>query len=229
MPVAVMKSAGGSGKIGRGAYDEAFPRVADALTLYIWRRMAFAPVRWALSARIPAAVAIAAEALLALLVFACFWHGRYWLGLLLSVAVMLVSVSALMLARLAHATPATNRLVPLSSFSIPCCGGGRGSMASRPTAARSSRSTRRWCCGSSSAAPLQSKSSKRSRCTAPTAWNSTPGGRSIAGSAGQRQSQQQSRHPGLGPAVPPAGQRVRAGRLVNPDQPYLSIRCGWHS
>jgi hypothetical protein len=110
MPVAVMKSAGGSGKIGRGAYDEAFPRVGDALTLYVWRRMAFAPVRWALSARIPAAVAIAAEALLALLVFACFWHGRYWLGLLLSVAVMLVSVSALMLARLAHATPATNRL-----------------------------------------------------------------------------------------------------------------------
>ena len=101
---------GGSGEIGRVAYDEAFPRVSDALALYVWRRMAFAPVRWAASAGVPAPAVIAAEALLGAVVFACFWHGRYWLGMLASVAVMLLSVSALMLARLTHATPATNRL-----------------------------------------------------------------------------------------------------------------------
>jgi len=105
-----MTSAGGSGKIGRGAYEEAFPRVGDALTLHLWRPLAFMPVRWAVGVGVPAAAAIAAEALLAALVFACFWHGRYWLGLLLSVAVMLVSVSVLMLSRLTCATRPTNRL-----------------------------------------------------------------------------------------------------------------------
>ena len=110
MPIAVTRSVGGSEEIGRAAYDGTFPRVGDALTLYVGRRLAFTPVRWAIGAGFPAAAAIAAEALLAALVFACFWHGYYWLGLLLSVAVMLASVTALMLSRLTHATPATSRL-----------------------------------------------------------------------------------------------------------------------
>lgn len=110
MPGNVTTSAGGSEEIGRGAYDEAFPRVGDALTLYLWRPLAFTPVRWGLAAGVPATAAVTAEALLAILVFDCFWRGRYWLGLLLSVAVMLVSVSELMLSRMTHAAPAADRL-----------------------------------------------------------------------------------------------------------------------
>jgi len=105
-----MTSEGASGEIARSAYDEAFPRVGDALTLYVWRPLAFNPVRLALGAGVPAAAAIATEFLLAMLVFACFWGGRYWLGLLISVAVMLVGVVALMMGRLTHASPAVNRL-----------------------------------------------------------------------------------------------------------------------
>ena len=104
-----MTSAGGSGGIGRGAYDEAFPRVTDALTLYVLRGAAFMPVQWAAAAGLPAAAAIALEALLAILAFALFWHGRFWAGLLVSVVVMLVSVVALMLSRLTHAPAWANR------------------------------------------------------------------------------------------------------------------------
>ncbi|MEA3081497.1 MAG: hypothetical protein QOD54_1165, partial [Sphingomonadales bacterium] len=58
---------------------------------------------------VPVAAAIVLEALLATIVFALFWTGRFWAGLLLSVVVMLVSVVVLMLSRLTHAAPATNR------------------------------------------------------------------------------------------------------------------------
>lgn len=110
MPIAVMTNAGVTTEVGRSVYEEAFPRVGDALTLYAWRPLAFTPVRWAVGAGVSAAAAIVVEAILAALVFSCFWHGRYWLGLLLSVAVMLVGIVALMLLRLTHSPPATNRL-----------------------------------------------------------------------------------------------------------------------
>jgi hypothetical protein len=105
-----MTSAESSGTIGRAAYEEAFPRVSDALTLYLWRMPAFTLTRAAAVARVPAAVLTLLEALLAGLVFLLFWNGRYWPGLLVALAVMLVSVAGMMLSRLTHAPVWANRL-----------------------------------------------------------------------------------------------------------------------
>jgi hypothetical protein len=105
-----MTSGGSSGQIGRAAYDEAFPRVSDALTLYVWRRPTFYLTRWAAAAGIPVPVLTLLEAVLAVLVFWLFWHGHYWLGLLGAVAVMPVGVGAMMAARLSHAPGSANRL-----------------------------------------------------------------------------------------------------------------------
>ncbi len=102
-------SAGSPGAIGQAAYDEAFPRVSDALTLYLWRRPGFWLTRWAAGAGAPVLVVTLLEALLAALVFWLFWDGRYWPGLLISVAAMPVSVVAQMLARLTHAPAWANR------------------------------------------------------------------------------------------------------------------------
>jgi hypothetical protein len=105
-----MTRAKASGAITRASYDEAFPRVSDALTLYLWRRVAFVPVQRSLAAGIPAQAAIVVEAILATLVFALFWNGRFWAGLIVAVLVMAVGVMALMLSRLGHAPSASNRL-----------------------------------------------------------------------------------------------------------------------
>ena len=105
-----MTSAGSSGPVGRAAYDEAFPPVIDALTFTVWRRLAFPLTRWAAAAGVRTSVLVVLEALLAVLVFWLFWHGRYWLGLAVAVAVMIVSVAAMMLARLTHAPALENRL-----------------------------------------------------------------------------------------------------------------------
>jgi hypothetical protein len=105
-----MTSGGSSGPIGRAAYDEAFPRVSDALTLYVWRRPTFHLTRWAAAAGLPVPVLTFLEAVLAVLVFWLFWHGHYWPGLLGAVAVMLLSIVAKMLARLTHAAVSANRL-----------------------------------------------------------------------------------------------------------------------
>jgi hypothetical protein len=106
----VMTSAGSPGEITRAAYDEAFPRVTDAATLYLWREPAFRLVQWAAAVELPAVAAIVVEALLAALVFALFWRGRLCVGLVVSAVVMAVSVVALMLPRLTQVAPATNRL-----------------------------------------------------------------------------------------------------------------------
>jgi hypothetical protein len=105
-----MTSAGTPGEITRAAYEDAFPRVTDAVTLYLWREPTLRLVQWAAAVELPAVAAIVVEALLAALVFALFWHGRLWAGLTVSVVVMVVSVVSLMLSRLTHASPATNRL-----------------------------------------------------------------------------------------------------------------------
>ena len=109
MPTA-MTSAGSPGPIGHAAYEEAFPRTGDALTLYLWRRPAFPLTRWAAARDVPVPVLTSAEALLAALAFWLFWNGHYWLGLVFAVAVMPVSVAAMMLARVSHAPPSARRL-----------------------------------------------------------------------------------------------------------------------
>jgi hypothetical protein len=105
-----MTSAESSGAIGHAAYEKAFPRVSDALTLYLWRRPAFAVTRGAAAAGVPAAAVTLLEALLAGLVFLLFWNCRYWPGLLVALAVMLVSVACMMLSRLTHTPAWANRL-----------------------------------------------------------------------------------------------------------------------
>src|SRR5437868_967612 len=104
-----MKSAQSTGEIGHKAYDDAFPRVSDAATLYLWRNPAFWLTRSAAAAGVPALAAILLEALLAALVFWLFWNGRYWVGLLVALAVMVVSVATLLLTRLTHPPPWTKR------------------------------------------------------------------------------------------------------------------------
>lgn len=97
-----MTSGGTSGEIGHHAYEEAFPRVADALTLYVWRAPALRLVQLAAAAGIPATAVVAVEAVLSALVFWLFWNAHYWPGLVTALAVTLLSVVALVISRRGH-------------------------------------------------------------------------------------------------------------------------------
>src|SRR5436190_15467406 len=115
-----MASEVSTGRSGSAAYDAAFPRLGDALTLYLGRVPAFHLTQAAQRAGVPAAAAIFAEALLAALVMLLFWKGHYWFGLIAALAVMLLSVVAMMLSRLAKTATWADRtriaveaLVPL--------------------------------------------------------------------------------------------------------------------
>jgi hypothetical protein len=99
-----------AGPIDRAAFDAAFPHVTDALTLYAWRTPALALTRTAAQAGIRAPAVVLAEGLLAGIVFWLFWTGRYWPGLIAAVAVMILSVTALMLARCMGIQPWADRL-----------------------------------------------------------------------------------------------------------------------
>lgn len=107
MPVP-MTSGGGQDRASheRAAYDAAYPRVADALTLYGWRVPAFEVVRAAAAMGITAATVTLVEALLSALAFALFWNAQYWAGLIVALAVSFISIVALMLERTAAGHPA---------------------------------------------------------------------------------------------------------------------------
>jgi hypothetical protein len=95
--------------VGRGAYDAAFPRVGDALTLYAWRVPAFHVVRAAAPVGVSGTTVTLVEAVLSALVFALFWNAQYWIGLIVALGVTLVSVVALMLERTAPGHPAAGK------------------------------------------------------------------------------------------------------------------------
>jgi hypothetical protein len=97
-------------EIERAAFDKAYPRIADALTLYVWRRPAFPLTRWAARAGFPPVAVTLLEALLCALVFALFWRAHYWLGLVAAAAVMIVSVVTTMIERFASPQAWTRRL-----------------------------------------------------------------------------------------------------------------------
>jgi hypothetical protein len=99
-----------AGPVARAAFDRAFPRVGDVLTLYAWRAPALALTRSAVRAGIRAPPVLLTEALLVGVVFRLFWIGRYWPGLVAAVAVMILSVTALMLVRCTAAQPWPDRL-----------------------------------------------------------------------------------------------------------------------
>ena len=104
-----MTSGESSGRIGRTAYDEAYPRAADALTLYVWRTPAFHLTEWTAAATIPVIAVTMVEVLLSALVFWLFWKGHYWPGLLLAATVSLLSTVAMMLSRMGHSHGRANQ------------------------------------------------------------------------------------------------------------------------
>jgi phosphatidylglycerophosphate synthase len=65
----------------RAAYDGAYKGVTDALTLYLWRRLAFYLTRWAAQIGLSPNMVTAVGAVLCVLAFWLFWKGDYWLGL----------------------------------------------------------------------------------------------------------------------------------------------------
>src|SRR5437764_13910286 len=71
--------------------EHRYPRVADALSLHVWR----VPALRLAAAGLPPSALMVGEALLSLLVFALFWNARYWLGLAIAVAVMILSAAGL--------------------------------------------------------------------------------------------------------------------------------------
>jgi hypothetical protein len=102
-----MTSGGGqnSGVIERAAYDAAYPRVTDALTLYGWRAPAFELVRAASTAGVTPTTVTLVEALLSALAFALLWNARYWPGLVVALIVTLLSIAALMQERTSAGHP----------------------------------------------------------------------------------------------------------------------------
>jgi hypothetical protein len=64
------------------AFQPAYPRVGDALTLTLWREPALHVARWTARAGVGADALRMAAALLAVLTFVLFWNAAYWWGLL---------------------------------------------------------------------------------------------------------------------------------------------------
>lgn len=81
------------------ACEAAFPRLSDALTLYVWRAPALRLARWAAAAGLSVDAVTVAEALLSALAFILFWNGRYWPGVIIAAAVTLSAVVGNILAR----------------------------------------------------------------------------------------------------------------------------------
>ena len=100
-----MTSRGGhrSGTVERAAHDAAFPRVGDALILYLWRRPAFYLTRTAAGAGLSGSMMALLEALLCVLTFWLFWNADYWVGLLAGLVAGLFALAAMMLNRLGNA------------------------------------------------------------------------------------------------------------------------------
>lgn len=91
--------------VSQAAYKAAYPRVADALTLYLWREPALNLTRWAARAGLAPHVVTVAAALLAVLTFLLFWNADHWWGLLSGLAFGLVEVAGTTYARRAGGRP----------------------------------------------------------------------------------------------------------------------------
>lgn len=103
-----------SGSGAHGAYDAAFPRVGNALTLYVWRRPALEAVRAVAAAGITASTMTLVEAMLSALAFALFWNAQYWAGLIVAFVVSFVSLIALLLERTTPGHPVWTRRARLA-------------------------------------------------------------------------------------------------------------------
>ena len=65
----------------RAAYDASYKGVTDALTLYLWRGLAFHLTRWAARAGMTPNQITTIGAILCVATFFLFRHGDYWLGM----------------------------------------------------------------------------------------------------------------------------------------------------
>lgn len=89
-PFVLMVDEASSEAAERAAYDGAYKGVTDALTLYLWRGLAFHLTRWAARAGLSPNMVTAVGAILCALAFWLFWDGRYWPGLAAGFAFMVL-------------------------------------------------------------------------------------------------------------------------------------------
>ena len=88
----------------RAAYDAAYKGVTDALTLYLWRKLAFYLTRWAARAGVAPNLVTLVGAILCLLAFVFFWRGDYWLGVVSGFGFMVLDTVDGKLARVTGAS-----------------------------------------------------------------------------------------------------------------------------
>ena len=80
-PFVMLLDAGSAGRVERAAYDASYKGVTDALTLYLWRGLAFHLTRAAARAGITPNMVTTVGAVLCVVAFLLFWSGDYWLGM----------------------------------------------------------------------------------------------------------------------------------------------------
>lgn len=99
----------------RAAYDGAYKGVTDALTLYVWRDLAFHLTRLAARAGLTPNMVTGAGAILCLAAFWLFWTGHYWPGLAAAFAFMVLDTVD---GKLARCTGASSKLGHLLDHGI---------------------------------------------------------------------------------------------------------------
>ena len=80
-PFIMLLDAGSAERVERAAYDASYKGVTDALTLYLWRGLAFHLTRLAARVKITPNMVTTVGALLCVAAFLLFWSGDYWLGM----------------------------------------------------------------------------------------------------------------------------------------------------
>ena len=80
-PFVMLLDAGSAERVERAAYDASYKGVTDALTLYLWRGLAFHLTRAAARIGITPNLVTTVGALLCVAAFFLFWSGDYWLGM----------------------------------------------------------------------------------------------------------------------------------------------------
>ena len=80
-PFVMLLDAGSAERVERAAYDASYKGVTDALTLYLWRGLAFHLTRLAARIGISPNMVTSLGALLCLAAFLLFWSGDYWFGM----------------------------------------------------------------------------------------------------------------------------------------------------
>ena len=94
----------------RAAYDAAYKRVTDGLTLYVWPRPGFYLTRWAAGAGIAPNFVTLVGGISCVLAFFLFWRADYWLGILAGLIFMVLDTVDGQLARVMGASSKSGEL-----------------------------------------------------------------------------------------------------------------------